>query len=324
MSEEEFKKNCNFEDDGKGGRVMYATAEKSPIQEAYEKIDDYYIQTMEMQETSDKLRNLEGLFDLTESKFKQIVDCKNDLVNLKRNWDLISCIDSQFDAWKKTLWDQIDTDTLTQSTREMQSKQTNPNNNKEIKSYKSFQALNDRIKNMSKLLPLIGNLHSKYMQDRHWKRLMATTCKKIDHKNPKFCLNDLLVLELHKFEADVDELVESAAKEDKIDNNIRKIIKEWDKMKFGFEDIAGIPCLGETGEIVELVEQHGMDIQGMLGQKDVAEFREVVSKWRGYMTTLENVIEKWRKVQGDWRILRPIFIESEDIKAQLPEAAATF
>lgn len=90
---------------------------------------------MEMVDTSNKLRNLEGLFDLTESKFKQIDECKNDLVNLKRNWDLISCIDSQFDAWKKTLWDQIDTDTLTQSTREMQSKQTNPNNNKDIKAY---------------------------------------------------------------------------------------------------------------------------------------------------------------------------------------------
>jgi dynein heavy chain len=62
----------------------------------------------------------------------------------------------------------------------------------------------------------------------------------------------------------------------------------------------------------------------MLGQTDVAEFRETVSKWRGYMTSLENVIEKWRKVQADWRILRPIFIESEDIKAQLPDAAAAF
>jgi dynein heavy chain len=243
---------------------------------------------------------------------------------LKKNWDLISLVDSQFDAWKKTLWDQIDPGSATQACRDMSSKQTNPQQNKDIKGYKSFQALNDRIKNMSKLLPLIEQLKSKYMQDRHWTRLMTTTCKKIDHKNPKFCLNDLLVLELHKYEADVEELVESAAKEDKIDTNIRKIIKEWDKMKFTFEEVSGIPCLGETGEIVELVEQHGMDIQGMLGQKDVAEFRETVSKWKGYMTTLENVIEKWRKVQGDWRILRPIFIESEDIKAQLPDAAATF
>jgi dynein heavy chain len=206
----------------------------------------------------------------------------------------------------------------------MGSKQTNPNLNKDIKSYQSFKALNDRLKNMQKLLPLIGLLHSKYMQDRHWSKLMSITCKRIGHNEPAFCLHDLLVLELHKYETDVEELVESAAKEDKIDNNIRNIIKAWDKMKFTFEDCNGVPILSDTGDIVELVEQHGMDIQSMLGQKDVAEFREVVSKWRGYMTTLELVIDKWKKVQADWKILRPIFIESEDIQAQLPEATVTF
>ena len=112
---------------------------------------------------SERLRNLETLFDLTESKFKSLEDCKCDLINLKKNWDLIALIDMQFDAWKKTLWDQIDTDGLIQQTRDMSSKQTNPNLNKDIKFYKSFQALNDRLKNMSKILPLIAQLHSKYM-----------------------------------------------------------------------------------------------------------------------------------------------------------------
>jgi dynein heavy chain len=97
-------------------------------------------------------------------------------------------------------------------------------------------------------------LHSKYMQDRHWAKLMAVTCKRIGHNEPSFCLHDLLVLELHKYEQDVEELVESAAKEDKIDNNIRNIIKAWDKMKFTFEDAAGVPILADTGDIVELVE----------------------------------------------------------------------
>ena len=63
---------------------------------------------------------------------------------------------------------------------------------------------------MSKILPLIAQLHSKYMQERHWKKLMATTCKKIGFASPQFCLDDLIVLELHKYEADVEELVESA------------------------------------------------------------------------------------------------------------------
>jgi dynein heavy chain len=123
---------------------------------------------------------------------------------------------------------------------------------------------------------------------------------------------------------DVEELVEGAQKEDKIENKLKDIIKSWDKMKFEFESHKDVPILAETTEIVELVEQHGMDIQGMLASKDVAEFKETVEKWRNNMKTLDSVIDKWKKVQSDWKILRPIFIESEDIRAQLPEATVTF
>jgi dynein heavy chain len=126
---QEFRENCPY-------HVTDSTPEA--ITAAYAVIDTYHSKTTEMIDESARLRNLEGLFDLTNSKFKQLDDCRIDLLNLKKNWDLIALIDTQFDAWKKTLWDQIDTDGLIQQTRDMASKQTHPNNNKEIKGYKSF------------------------------------------------------------------------------------------------------------------------------------------------------------------------------------------
>jgi dynein heavy chain len=110
---EEFRANC-----------PYHQTESTPeiIEESYSIIQNYHSKTSLMIEESERLRNLETLFDLTESKFKQLDDCKFDLINLKKNWDLIALIDMQFDAWKKTLWDQIDTDGLIQQTRDMSSK----------------------------------------------------------------------------------------------------------------------------------------------------------------------------------------------------------
>jgi len=93
---QEFRSNCPY-------HVTGATPED--ITGAYEKIDEYYEKTTAMIKESDRLRNLETLFDLTESKFKQLDDCRVDLLHLKKNWDLIAVIDTQFDAWKKTLWD---------------------------------------------------------------------------------------------------------------------------------------------------------------------------------------------------------------------------
>ena len=102
---QEFRTNCPYHSVG---------ANKDTIDASYAKIDEYYEKTKVMQTESEKLRNLETLFDLTESKFKQLDDCRVDLLHLKKNWDLIALIDTQFDAWKKTLWDQIDTDGLIQ------------------------------------------------------------------------------------------------------------------------------------------------------------------------------------------------------------------
>jgi dynein heavy chain len=69
---------------------------------------------------------LEGLFDLTRTSYKQLKDCRIDLVNLKQMWDLIALIDMQFDSWKRTGWEQIDTDQLSNLIKDMQSKQCNP------------------------------------------------------------------------------------------------------------------------------------------------------------------------------------------------------
>jgi hypothetical protein len=75
------------------------------------------------------------------------------------------------------LWDQIDTENLTQLIKDMQQKQMNPQapQNKVISKWRTFVALNERVKNMNTILPLISQLHSPFMQDRHWKKLMRVT-----------------------------------------------------------------------------------------------------------------------------------------------------
>ena len=140
-------------------------------------------------------------------------------------WDLVSLIDFQFQAWQSTLWDKIDTEQLMTLIKEMQTKQCNPQSpqNKDIKTWKAFQSLNDRVKNMNTILPLISQLHSKFMQDRHWKRLMKITAQVIDFKSPKFCLDDLIKLELYKFAEEVTELVDGAQKEAKIETKLNMI-----------------------------------------------------------------------------------------------------
>ena len=88
-----------------------------------------------MEDEAKELQMLESLFDLQRTNYKELKDCKIELVQMKKLWDLIGLIDLQFSNWKNTLWDQIDTDELEVLIKEMLTKQANPTGaqNKDIK-----------------------------------------------------------------------------------------------------------------------------------------------------------------------------------------------
>lgn len=243
-------------------------------------------------------------------------------------WDLVSLIDFQFDSWKRTLWDQIDTESIASLLKDIKTKQTAPNlaQNKDIKGYKAFQALNDRVKQMDVIGPMISQLHSEFMQDRHWKRLMNICGKQVDNKSPKFCLNDIIGLQLYKFGDDVNELVEGAQREAKIENKLGLIESTWEDYNFVFKDYkeTKIINLTELDEIVETVDIHSMDIMTFNADKNSAVFKTQLMQWQKTLKTVDAVIQLWVKVQKNWMRLEPIFLASEDIRAQLPEYTKRF
>ena len=296
------------------------------IDEAYEKISEYYTKTVALEEEAKRYNNLETLFELQKSGYTQLKDCKSELKSLKYMWDLVQLVHFQFNAWKSTLWDKIDTDNLLAQIKELQKKQVNPVNpvNKEIKAWGAFSALNERVKNMSTILPLISDLHSKTMMNRHWKKLMAITGKNILFSSPKFCLDDLIQLELYKFSDEVNELVDSANKEARIETNLNKIQVIWEDQILSFTEHKGCNIIGPLDETIEFVDDHSMQLMGMMSQKDVEEFKETVLDWQKKLKAVDTVLGIWIKVQKNWQRLETIFLASEDIKAQLPEDTKRF
>ena len=162
------------------------------------------------------------------------------------------------------------------------------------------------------------------MQDRHWRKLERTTNQKIEQNSPKFCFEDLIKLHLYKYADEVNEIVEGAQKENKIENNINKIARTWDDQNFEFKEYKDTFILGSMDEIVEFVETQSMELMGMQAQKEVEEFKENVTKWQRTLKSVYTVIAIWTKVQKNWQRLEPIFLGSEDIRAQLPEDTKRF
>lgn len=153
---------------------------------------------------------------------------------------------------------------------------------------------------------------------------MRISAQNIDFKSPKFCLEDLIKLELYKFSEEVTELVDGAQKEAKIETKLNVIQACWEEQVFEFKIHKEVPVLGSLDEIVEFVEQHSMELMGMMSSKDVEEFKDRVMHWQKTLKTVDSVIQIWMKVQRNWQRLEPIFLASEDIRAQLPDDTKRF
>ena len=282
-----------------------------------------------MEEEAKELQTLEQLFELQRTKQKELVDCKNELVQLKQMWDLISIIDGQFDSWKETLWDNINAEHLENLLKNMKTNQTAPGlaQNKDIKNYKAFQYLNDRVKNMDVIRPLISMLHSEFMMPRHWKKLNGICGKVVNRDDPKFCLRDIIDLELYKYAEDVNELVEGAQKEASIEKKLTGIVNYWGEATcLFFKEYKDTKILDTAmlEDIVENVDLHSMDLMTMNASKDSEEFKPQLLKWQKTLKTIDQVLTLWVKVQKQWMRLEPIFLASEDIRAQLPEDTKRF
>jgi dynein heavy chain len=149
------------------------------ISKSYETIMEYYAKTKEYEKEAANINDLQTLFDIEPDKYKALSDCRSELKSLKNCWDLIAFIDYQFESWSGQLWNDIKPDDLERVIKEFGSKLCAPNapQNKDIKTWKAFTSLNERVKNMQNVMPLIKDLHSPFMKPRHWMRLMGITGK---------------------------------------------------------------------------------------------------------------------------------------------------
>lgn len=81
-------------------------------------------------------------------------------------WDSIAMINFQYNDWKQKPWRQIKADTMLEINKALQTllKQLP----KDIRSFKGYNVIVDKVKNMGTVLPLVSALHSEFMEDRHW------------------------------------------------------------------------------------------------------------------------------------------------------------
>ncbi|KAF6251999.1 flagellar outer dynein arm heavy chain beta [Scenedesmus sp. NREL 46B-D3] len=270
-------------------------------------------------EESRQLQELQDLFELYVSDYLVLQRCSEELLYLKSLWDMVGAVMYTFADWNKTPWAKIDVELLVEETKKL---------TKDVRNYEVYRLLEEALKAMLTSLPLVQDLHHPAMRDRHWKMLMQTTGKHFT-MDEKFCLGDLLALELHNYVDACSEIVDRAQKELNIEKQIKKIEDTWAVLALMFTPLADsdIMCLQVEDAITEALENDNLQLQNMSGQKYVQlnpMFLDAVANWQRKLGTVDSVLATWTDVQKKWQALESIFVGSADIRVQLPDDSKRF
>ncbi|KAG5306381.1 DYHC protein, partial [Pseudoatta argentina] len=289
----------------------------------YEKLDKINEEILQFENELKALYDQANIFEQQVAEFKQIKLARRDLKLLKNLWDYVNIITSSLDEWKTTFWKKIDVEGMEQECKRFirELRQLD----KETRVWDLYAHIEAQVRNMISSLQAVLELQNPAIKDRHWQELMVKTRVKFT-MDDKTTLEDLLKLELHKYESEVKDMVDKAVKEMSMEKAFKELHNIWDILEFGKEthERTKLSILTLSEEVIEMLEENQVQLQNMLDSKYVAYFLDEVTNWQQKLNNADATINAWFRVQRAWMYLESIFIGSEDIRSQLTEESKLF
>ncbi|XP_063285477.1 dynein axonemal heavy chain 11-like [Pelobates fuscus] len=270
-----------------------------------------------------KLKGTADLFEVNVPEYKQLQQCRSDIILLKSVWDMVIFVRTSIKDWMKTPWKQINVEQMDMELRRFAKEMKTLD--KEVRTWDVYLGLESTVKNMLTSLRAVNELQNPAVRKRHWLQLMSKTGVKFI-MNENTVLGDLIALQLHRVEDEVKNIVDKAVKEMAIEKVLMEMNHTWSIMEFSYEKHhdTGTPLLKSDENLIETLEDNQVQLQNILMSKYVEYFLVEVSRWQKKLMVADMVISVWLEVQQTWAHLESIFSNSEDIRKQLPEDAKRF
>ncbi|KAL7890701.1 hypothetical protein AOLI_G00001770 [Acnodon oligacanthus] len=289
------------------------------IDEPYKLIDKTNCTVTHLENEMRKLQETANLFEVSFPDYKQLRQCRSDLILLKAVWDMVMFVKSSISDWTKTPWKEINVEQMDMELRRFAKEMKTLD--KEVRVWDVYTGLESTVKNLLTSLRAVNELQNLAVRERHWQQLMLTTGVSF-MMDENTTLGDLLELQLHRVEEEVKNIVDKAVKE----MAIEKIKQTWSVMSLSYEthSTTGTPLLKADENLIETLEDNQVQLQNILMSKHVEYFLAEVSGWQRHLMLADLVIATWLAVQRTWAHLQSIFTNSEDIRNQLARDAERF
>lgn len=187
---------------------------------------------------------------------------------------------------------------------------------KDAKEWPLYEVITSELRKFIDMCPLIMDLQSKAMRERHWIELRLEIKDDFDENSDEFNLERIYALNLLQFQEKIMELTDNAKKQLTIENGLRNIEQMWTKdpksdLKIescvSRADQSTYYKIDNTVDIMQMIEDHGGDLGTYKSSPYYREFQGLVDEWEANIAGITETLENLMTVQKLWMYLEQIF-----------------
>ena len=238
-------------------------------------------------------------------------------------WAALSNIWQSINDVKVTPWASVQTRKLRQSieslvkvTKDMPSR---------MRQYAAFEHVQNVLRQLLKVNPLLSDLKSEAMRERHWIKIFKMLRPGKRYSEVSLTLGDVWDLQLISTETVVKDIIIQARGEMALEEFVKQVRDTWQNYALELVSYQN-KCRLIRGwdDLFSKCSENLNSLQAMRHSPYYKEFEEEASSWEDKLNRIHVLFDVWIDVQRQWVYLEGVFSGNTDIKHLLPTESMRF
>jgi dynein heavy chain 1, cytosolic len=276
-----------------------------------------------LQTDSEMVSKAKEALDLPSTQDNTVSSVLDEVQDFALVWSALSTVWQNINDLKATPWVSVQTRKLRQSidnlikmTKDMPSR---------MRQYAAFEHVQNVLKQLLKVNPLLADLKSEAVRERHWVKIFKVLRPGKRYSEVSLTLGDVWDLQLITTEAIVKDIIVQAQGEMALEEFVKQVRETWQNYQLDLV-IYQSKCRLIRGwdELFAKSSEQLNSLQAMHHSPYYKEFEEEASSWEDKLNRVHVLFDIWIDVQRQWVYLEGVFTGSTDIKHLLPTESMRF
>uniref|UniRef100_A0A7S1KNU3 Dynein heavy chain, cytoplasmic n=1 Tax=Percolomonas cosmopolitus TaxID=63605 RepID=A0A7S1KNU3_9EUKA len=280
-------------------------------------------------EAETKIHNAQEVLDLEVTVYRSSTNpdktilqtVEEEIDNLKSVWTKLKTVYSALDDSRDVLFQSVIVrqfkDRLSAFLQELKDSPS------WMHTYESFRQIRSKIENYVAAVPVLKELKTEAMADRHWKMLRKNLNANWELK--ELTVGQILDTDIETNEQVYKDVLRVAQGELVLEVHLREIQDKWNTFQVDLTNYHN-KCFLIRGwdDLFDQVNDHLNSLISMRSSPYFKTFKERCVAWEKNLNDIRMISDLWLDVQRTWVYLEGIFTGNKDIKQQLPTETAKF